>query len=213
MRSRGTVRPPRQAAPAHLPPAVHYSDRPHLRLDFRQLPFICRECFIRFDWSLCPTSCYATYASVGSMRATCLLLLCTLGLYAQPSKFGGDSDAHPPVSKADVRIVQEARKILNSPAQWNRADNRECPATEKTYSIYCALEKATEEVSRNFQHRGAAMQEARFVIDEVLATGNHYEHRLKDYNNDPKTTFSDVRKFFDLLEARIESRLAAESKP
>jgi hypothetical protein len=147
------------------------------------------------------------------MRATCLLLLFTFGLWAQASKFGGDPDAHPPVSEADIRIVQEARKILNSPAQWNRADNRECPSTQKTYSIYCALEKATEEVSKNFEHRGAAMQEARFVIDEVLATGNYYAHRLKDYNNDAKTSFSDVRKFFDLLEARIKSRLAAQSKP
>jgi hypothetical protein len=75
------------------------------------------------------------------------------------------------------------------------------------------LEKATEEVSKNFQHRGAAMQEARFVIDEVLATGNHYEHRLKDYSNDPKTSFADVRKFFDLLEARFNSRFAAQSRP
>lgn len=146
------------------------------------------------------------------MRAGCLLLLCIAGLCAQVSKFGGDSDVHPPVNEADVRIVQEARTILNSPAQWNRADNRECPATQKVYSIYCALEKATEEVSKSFQHRGAAMQEARFVIDDVLARGNHYEHRLKDYNNDPKTTFSGVRKFFDLLEARIKSRLAAQSK-
>jgi len=36
------------------------------------------------------------------------------------------------------------------------------------------------------------MQEARLAIDEVLAKGNHYEHRLMDYNNDPKTTFADV---------------------
>ena len=56
-----------------------------------------------------------------------------------------------------------------------------------------ALEKATREVSKNFEHRGAAMQESRFAIDEVLAKGNKYEHRLMNYNNDPKTTFADVR--------------------
>jgi hypothetical protein len=27
---------------------------------------------------------------------------------------GGDSDTHPPVTKADVQIVQRARKILNA---------------------------------------------------------------------------------------------------
>src|SRR5262249_47187053 len=112
--------------------------------------------------------------------------LCAI-LNAQDSKFSGPSNADPPVSEGDIRIVQRAREILSSPAKWNRADNRECSATQKTYSLYCALEKATREVSEKFEHRGAAMQQARFVIDEVLAKGNHYEHRLMDFNNDPKT--------------------------
>jgi hypothetical protein len=136
--------------------------------------------------------------------------LCAL-LSAQNSKFSGPSDANPPVSESDIRIVRRAREILNSPAKWNRADNRECPVTQSTYSLYCALEKATREVSKNFEHRGAAMQEARFAIDEVLAKGNHYEHRLRDYNNDPKTTFADVQKFFTLIEERIKKRLATQS--
>jgi hypothetical protein len=55
------------------------------------------------------------------------------------------------------------------------------------------------------------MQEARFVIDEVLAKGNRFEHRLMDYNNDPKTTFADVQKFFTLIEERIKKRLATQS--
>jgi hypothetical protein len=42
------------------------------------------------------------------------------------------------------------------------------------------------------------MQEARFAIDEVLAKGNHYQHRMMDFNNDPNTTFADVEKFFIL---------------
>ena len=136
-----------------------------------------------------------------------LVLLASVSLGAQDSKFGGPSDANPPVSKDDIRIVRRASEILNSPAKWNRADNRKCPAAQTTYSLYCALEKATEEISEKFEHRGAAMQQARFVIDEDLAKGNHYQHRLMDYNNDPKTTFADVQKFFALLEERIKKRL------
>ena len=64
-----------------------------------------------------------------------------------------------------------------------------------------------------FEHRGAAMQEARLVIDEELAKGNHYDHRLRDYNNDPRTTFADVQRFFDLLEARIQKRLEEGQYP
>src|SRR5215471_10079641 len=78
-----------------------------------------------------------------------------------------DSNARPPVTAADIQIVQKARKILDSPAKWNRADTRVCPDDAKTFSLYCALEKATKEVSKEFEHRGAAMQEARFVIEEV----------------------------------------------
>lgn len=143
------------------------------------------------------------------MKTLVLFAFCCL-LGAQDSKFSGPSDANPPVSQSDIRIVQRAREILSSPAKWNRADDRECPATEKTYSLYCALEKATDEVTHSFEHRGAAMQESRFAIDEVLAKGNHYEHRLMDYNNDPKTTFADVQKFFNLIEQRIRKRLATQ---
>jgi hypothetical protein len=72
------------------------------------------------------------------------------------------------------------------------------------------LEKATQDVTADFAHRGAAMQEARFVIDDDLAPRNKYKHRLMNYNNDPKTTFVDVQRFFDLLQARIERRLNAQ---
>lgn len=145
------------------------------------------------------------------MRFTNLLVFTALALNAQDPKFSGPSDAKPPVSEGDIRIAQRAREILNSPAKWNRADNRQCPATQTTYSLYCSLEKATQEVSKKFEHRGAAMQEARFAIDEVLAKGNKYKHRLMDYNNDPKTTFEDVQKFFTIIEERIKKRLSAQS--
>ncbi len=123
-----------------------------------------------------------------------------------------DSEVAPPVTAEDIRIVERAKTILSSPEKWNRADNRECPATATTFSLYCALERATIEISGRFEHRGAAMQEARFVIDDDLAKGNHYKHRLMDYNNDPKTTFADTRKFFQLVEEHIEKRLKSDAE-
>jgi hypothetical protein len=56
------------------------------------------------------------------------------------------------------------------------------------------------------------MQQARFAIDEVLANGNHYDHRLMDYNNDPKTTFADVQRFFTIIEDRVRKKLTAQSR-
>jgi hypothetical protein len=118
-----------------------------------------------------------------------------------------DSQSRPPVSRSDVDIVKRARQILDSPDKWNRTDNRICPDNATRFSLYCALEKATSEVTADFVHRGAAMQEARFVIDDDLAPNNKYDHRLMDYNNDPHTTFADVQRFFDFLQGRIEARL------
>jgi hypothetical protein len=120
----------------------------------------------------------------------------------------GSNAGPPPVTKTDIAIVKRAAEILSSPEKWNRADNRECPPEAKTFSIYCALEMATDEVTKNFQHRGAAMEEARLVIEEVAPDANGYSHRLMDYNNDPNTTFADVQGVFWLLEKHIAVRLA-----
>jgi hypothetical protein len=141
------------------------------------------------------------------MRLGVLLLVGTMCLSAQNSTPADSPDANPPVGQDDIRIVRRAREILNSPDKWNRMDNRQCPASETNYSLYCALEQATKEISKKFEHRGAAMQQARFVIDDDLAKGNHYHHRLMDYNNDPKTSFLDVQRFFTLLENRIQKQL------
>ena len=122
-----------------------------------------------------------------------------------------DSEARPPVTKADLEIVNRAQKLLDAPAKWNRADNRQCPTGAKTFSFYCALEMATYEVTGSFAHRGAAMQEARFVIEEVVPDWQKYDHRLMDYNNDPKTTFADIQNVFLLLRERIKKRLVEES--
>jgi hypothetical protein len=121
-----------------------------------------------------------------------------------------DPDARPPVTKDDVKIAQRAKEILDAPAKWNRADNRKCPDDAKTFSLYCALERATTEVSGKFAHRGAAMQEARFVIDDVAPNKDKYEHRLMDWNNDPTTTFADLQKVLRLIEERITKRLAEQ---
>lgn len=127
-----------------------------------------------------------------------------------------DSDARPPVTPADLQILQRARQLLDSPAKWNRADNRKCPAEAKTFSLYCALETATVQSGRSFEHRGAALQEMRFVIDEITVERN-YDHRLMDYNNDPATTFADIQEVFRITESlmtlRLKGNRAAQAAP
>jgi hypothetical protein len=124
---------------------------------------------------------------------------------AQPTPVN-DSDVRPPVTEADLKIVKRAREILNSPSKWNRADNRVCPDTAKVFSLYCALQVATTEVTAKPNHRGAALQETRFVVDEITF-GRNYEHRLMNYNNDPTTTFEDIQEVLAIVERLITLRL------
>lgn len=141
-----------------------------------------------------------------SLLVVTLLLPVAVSAQATTAQSAGDSNVRPPVTKADLQIIKRAREILDSPAKWNRADNRECPAEAKTFSLYCALQRATIEVSGKAEHRGAALQETRFVIDEIAAERN-YEHRLMNYNNDPTTTFADIQEVFRITESLIALRL------
>jgi len=127
-----------------------------------------------------------------------------------------------PVTPADLRIAQRAKQILNRPEKWDRADTRVCRVSAcnsgcatlaKTFSLYCALERATEEVTGAFEHRGAVMQEARFVIDEIAANQKDFQHRLEGFNNSPNTTFDDIQKVLLLLEEHIRRHLAEGTRP
>lgn len=150
-------------------------------------------------------------------RHLALISLCALTLMvpsglasadaASPSAVS-DPDVEPPVTPADFTIIARAREILNSEDAWNRADNRICPTDAKKFSLYCALQRATLDVNGSFSHRGSAMQQARFVVDD-LTSDRDYKHRLMDYNNDPTTTLADIRHVLDLTEARIKYKLKA----
>ncbi len=107
-------------------------------------------------------------------------------------------------SELDRKIIERADAILSSDAVWNRADNRRCPASETTWSIYCALDRATIEVTGGFHHRRPALEAVRIVVEE-RTKGRNYDHRLMDYNNDPTTHLSDVRSLLAEALARVKS--------
>jgi len=70
---------------------------------------------------------------------------------------------------------------------------------------------ATVEVGGKAEHRGAALQEARFVIDEI-AIDRKYEHRLMNYNNDATTTFADIQEVLRITESLIALRLKGNAQ-
>jgi hypothetical protein len=156
-----------------------------------------------------PNRITVTKAYLGSSLLLAVLLMpSAVKAQGTTTQSAGDSNVRPPITKADLQIVKRAREILDSPSKWNRADNRECPAEAKTISLYCALQRATIEVGGKAEHRGAALQEARFVIDEI-AKDRNYEHRLMNYNNDPTTTFADIQEVLRITESLLTLRLKA----
>jgi hypothetical protein len=104
-------------------------------------------------------------------------------------------------NELDQKIVERAAALLASPASWNRADNRGCPAGASTWSIYCAMWQATIDVTGGANHRRPALEVVREVV-EARSAGRHYHHRLMDYNNDPTTHIEDVRSL--LREALVD---------
>jgi hypothetical protein len=116
--------------------------------------------------------------------------------------FDVDATTEVPPSELDRKIVQRAAAILSSDGVWNRADNRVCPASATKWSIYCAMEKATAEISGGVDHRRPALEVVREIVEQ-RSSGRNYHHRLMDYNNDRRTTLADVRSLFDDALARM----------
>jgi len=78
-----------------------------------------------------------------------------------------DKNARPPVTEADLGILRRAREIFDSPFQMeSRPTTASARWGAKTFSLCCAL--ATSEIGRKLEHRGAVLQEGRFVIDEIF---------------------------------------------
>ncbi len=136
------------------------------------------------------------YAGGRGILRTNFVWYAVTGFTASPAS-GFDIDASHEVvpGPLDEKILRRAADILSTSAVWNRADDRKCPADAKTWSIYCAMEKATQEVTGATHHRRPAMEAVRVIVDERTAD-RKYDHRLMDYNNDPTTTLSDVQSLF-----------------
>ena len=108
-------------------------------------------------------------------------------------------------NELDQEIIRRATAILSTEAVWNRADNRKCPANATTWSIYCALEKATFEVTGGIHHRRPALEVVREIVEKRTAARD-YHHRLMDYNNDRSTTLADVQSIFEEALAQIRKQ-------
>jgi hypothetical protein len=61
------------------------------------------------------------------------------------------------------------------------------------------------EVLGQYDHTRAALQEVRFVVEEVTA-GRQFEGRLMGFNNLPETRFEDIKRVLWLARERVAAR-------
>jgi hypothetical protein len=106
-------------------------------------------------------------------------------------------------NETDAEILNRARELLADEQHWDRADDRDCAPDATTFSLYCALHRASLEIAGGFHHRRPALQRVRALV-EARTAGRRYEHRLRDYNNDPTIRLAD-------LHALLDDALAGES--
>jgi hypothetical protein len=111
-----------------------------------------------------------------------------------------------PPTQDDIRIIQRAKALVSDEKSWNRHDDRTCPANPQSWSLFCALEQATREISGGVHYRQPALQMAREVLNEVGGS-RLGKHRLMDYNNHPDTTLTEVHALLDTAQLRLEKRL------
>ena len=112
-----------------------------------------------------------------------------------------------PPSEVDLRIVQAARQVLADEASWDRQDDRICEAADTTFSLYCAMHRATIDVTGEFHHRQPALQSIRVVVQSMWSA-RYSDHRLMDFNNHPDTTLTDIHATLAEAESRIRESLS-----
>jgi hypothetical protein len=94
-------------------------------------------------------------------------------------------------TQSDIAIIARAIQLLPNEAQWNKNDNRQCPTGQPKLSLFCALQKATTEISGGIHYRQPALQAVREVLNTVDAK-RIKTHRIMDYNNHPDTTLAEI---------------------
>lgn len=119
-----------------------------------------------------------------------------------------ESDIAPTPTMTDLDVLRRADALLSEPSAWNHSGDRDCDAAARSWNLYCVLHRASLDVMGVACHRGAAMQEVRWVVDD-RTRGVDLAHRLMDYNNLPTTTFADIKGVLAEAIQRLRGKLHA----
>jgi hypothetical protein len=104
---------------------------------------------------------------------------------------------------SDIAIIARAIELLPNESAWNKADNRQCPTGQAKLSLFCALQKATTDISGGIHYRQPALQAVREVLNTVDSS-RITTHRIMDYNNHPATTLAEIHDLLRRAQAGLE---------
>ena len=113
---------------------------------------------------------------------------------------------HIAVTPVDLDILLKADTLLQGQSSWSKDGSRFC-SDSTTLSLFCALQKASIEVTGKYVHRQPALQEVRFVIDDNYRS-RWKVHRLADFNAHPDTRFNDVKTVIAIAIKNVKRKLA-----
>jgi hypothetical protein len=135
----------------------------------------------------------------------------TRGLGSSRLSFRLDTGREVPPDSMDIAILRKAKTLLADANTWDRHDDRQCTLGKPKLSLYCAMQKASISESGGFHHRRPALQIVRRLVD-ARSAGRDYSHRLRDYNNDQRTSLADIQTLFDEAIANAQ-RAQADDGP
>ena len=111
--------------------------------------------------------------------------------------------------RLDIAILRKAKTLLSDTKDWDRHDDRQCKTNKPKLSLYCALESASISETGGFHHRRPALQIVRRLVDE-RSVGRRYRHRMRDYNNDQRTTLVDMQALLDQAIGEAQNQQAKD---
>lgn len=164
---------------------------------------------IEFHWAGNPSvPCVLRRGDEGNYEGTCLgssRIERRLTLTRNGRPYGLEL----PVSDMDFRILAKARQILSGPSVWNRHDDRYCEddAKQNSWSLFCALHQASDDVAGKYLHLRPVMMEVRAAVGEVT-NGQSFNQILLEYNNLESTTYANIAAVFDRAEKRLQTKKA-----
>jgi hypothetical protein len=114
-----------------------------------------------------------------------------------------DADRQVRPTASDIAIIARAIELLPNESSWNKNDNRQCPTGQPKLSLFCALQKATTDISGGIHYRQPALQAVREVLNTVDISRIN-THRIMDYNNHPATTLAEIHDLLRRAQAGLE---------